>query len=45
MVFGGVAWSFFKRRIAVEEACLRRQFGEEYGEYCRRVPTYIPFIS
>jgi protein-S-isoprenylcysteine O-methyltransferase Ste14 len=37
-------WRFFKHRIAVEEVHLQRQFGEEYSEYARGVPTYIPFI-
>jgi protein-S-isoprenylcysteine O-methyltransferase Ste14 len=37
-------WSFFKQRIAVEEVYLQRQFGQEYVEYARGLPTYIPFI-
>jgi protein-S-isoprenylcysteine O-methyltransferase Ste14 len=38
----GVAVSAVHHRIILaEEACLRRTFGEEYEEYCRRVGRYI----
>jgi protein-S-isoprenylcysteine O-methyltransferase Ste14 len=28
--------------VAAEESFLRRQFGAEYAEYCRRVPRFLP---
>jgi protein-S-isoprenylcysteine O-methyltransferase Ste14 len=31
--------------LAYEEPALRRMFGPAYGEYCRRVPRWIPAMS
>jgi len=33
---------FHLRVVRVEEPLLRRRFGARYGEYCRRVPRWIP---
>jgi protein-S-isoprenylcysteine O-methyltransferase Ste14 len=36
-------WLIFHLFVLVyEEPTLRRQFGEEYGAYCRRVPRWLP---
>ena len=31
--------------IAAEEDFLRRKFGSEFGEYCRRVPSLVPRLT
>jgi protein-S-isoprenylcysteine O-methyltransferase Ste14 len=31
-------------RIQAEEGLLRARFGEEFEEYRRRVPAYLPFL-
>jgi protein-S-isoprenylcysteine O-methyltransferase Ste14 len=31
-------------RIHAEEGLLRARFGEEFEEYRRRVPAYLPFL-
>ena len=31
--------------LLVEEPALRRKFGAEYEEYCKRVPRWIPHIK
>ena len=31
--------------VRVEEPGLRKRFGEEYAEYCRRVPRWLPRLS
>ncbi|KAB5570267.1 Isoprenylcysteine carboxyl methyltransferase family-domain-containing protein [Coniochaeta sp. 2T2.1] len=37
-------WTFFNRRIKVEEELLVEFFGEDYDNYRRRVGTRIPFL-
>jgi protein-S-isoprenylcysteine O-methyltransferase Ste14 len=39
-----VAASFW-RKLKLEEAVMRRQFGETYARYAARVPALIPFIG
>ncbi|KAL2164643.1 hypothetical protein VTH06DRAFT_3860 [Thermothelomyces fergusii] len=39
-----VLWRFFSSRIRVEEDYLVAFFGQEYVEYRKRVPTWIPFV-
>ncbi|KAK3191035.1 farnesyl cysteine-carboxyl methyltransferase [Lecanicillium sp. MT-2017a] len=39
-----VLWTFFKRRVQVEEGKLVEFFGDRYVDYRRRVPTLMPFI-
>lgn len=43
--YAAASWQFFADRIPYEEETLHDFFGAEYAEYCRRVPTRIPFIS
>jgi protein-S-isoprenylcysteine O-methyltransferase Ste14 len=31
--------------VAAEETFLRREFGAEYAEYCRRVPRFLPNLT
>jgi protein-S-isoprenylcysteine O-methyltransferase Ste14 len=38
-----VAASFW-RKLRLEEAVMRRQFGEAYARYAERVPALIPFV-
>ena len=45
MVFVGVSWRFFYKRIPVEEYFLERMFGEEaYARYRQKTKTWIPGI-
>ena len=39
-----VAASFW-RKLKLEEAVMRRQFGEAYARYAARVPALIPFVG
>lgn len=41
----GVALVFHLVVIGYEERALERQFGDDYREYCRHVPRWIPRIS
>ena len=34
----------FWRKLTIEEAGMRRQFGEAYADYAARVPALIPFV-
>lgn len=40
-----VLWRFFDRRIRYEETTLIRFFGNDYDQYRRHTPTWIPFIK
>jgi protein-S-isoprenylcysteine O-methyltransferase Ste14 len=45
LVAGLVLLAFFHLRVVRgEEPTLRRQFGQSYEEYCRRVPRWIPRV-
>eukprot|EP00735_Rhodelphis_limneticus_P002202 TRINITY_DN12998_c0_g1::TRINITY_DN12998_c0_g1_i1::g.11045::m.11045 TRINITY_DN12998_c0_g1::TRINITY_DN12998_c0_g1_i1::g.11045 ORF type:complete len:188 (-),score=3.95,sp/Q7XSR9/ICMT_ORYSJ/47.80/1e-55,ICMT/PF04140.9/8.6e-29,PEMT/PF04191.8/1.5e-13,DUF1295/PF06966.7/2.2e-07,NnrU/PF07298.6/0.0015,ERG4_ERG24/PF01222.12/0.0031 TRINITY_DN12998_c0_g1_i1:97-660(-) len=44
VAFAVVSWMFFADRIPYEERLLLRFFGDEYEEYRKRTPTWIPFI-
>ena len=39
-----VAAAAFWRKLGLEEALMRRQFGEAYSQYAARVPALIPFV-
>ena len=39
-----IAAASFWRKLRLEEAVMRRQFGETYGTYAERVPALIPFV-
>jgi protein-S-isoprenylcysteine O-methyltransferase Ste14 len=39
------SWFFFNNRIPIEEEKLHLFFGEQYQEYCEKVPIRIPFIK
>ena len=39
-----VATAAFWRKLTIEEAVMRRQFGEAYTRYAARVPALIPFV-
>ncbi len=39
-----VAAASFWRKLRLEEAVMRRQFGETYAQYAERVPALIPFV-
>jgi len=41
VAFAGAA---YWRKLRIEEAVMRRQFGEAYAEYAKRVPALIPFM-
>eukprot|EP01090_Pellita_catalonica_P000832 TRINITY_DN10591_c0_g1_i1.p1 TRINITY_DN10591_c0_g1~~TRINITY_DN10591_c0_g1_i1.p1 ORF type:complete len:236 (-),score=18.87 TRINITY_DN10591_c0_g1_i1:25-732(-) len=43
--FAWKSWEFFSDRIYHEEIGLIEFFGEEYEEYRKRTPTYIPLIK
>lgn len=36
---------FFKSRIPYEEDNLVEFFGNDYKEYCKRTPIWIPFVE
>jgi protein-S-isoprenylcysteine O-methyltransferase Ste14 len=40
-----VAAAAFWRKLGLEEALMRRQFGEAYARYAARVPALIPFVG
>jgi protein-S-isoprenylcysteine O-methyltransferase Ste14 len=39
-----VAASFW-RKLGLEEAVMRREFGDAYARYAARVPALIPFVG
>ena len=41
VVFAGAA---YWRKLGIEEAVMRRQFGEAYARYAERVPALVPFV-
>ncbi|OAA66313.1 protein-S-isoprenylcysteine O-methyltransferase [Cordyceps fumosorosea ARSEF 2679] len=43
-VYAVVLWTFFSRRVRVEEAKLVEFFGDDYVQYRKRVGTGMPFI-
>lgn len=44
VVYAGVLWYFFSRRIRIEEKKLVEFFKEDYVQYRTRVGTWMPFI-
>ena len=40
-----LAAASFWRKLTIEEAVMRRQFGEGYARYAARVPALIPFVG
>ena len=45
ILFIAVLWYFFYDRIKSEEEALVRFFGDDYIQYRKRTPTWIPFIK
>jgi protein-S-isoprenylcysteine O-methyltransferase Ste14 len=44
-LFGvAIAAGAFWRKLTIEEAVMRRQFGEAYARYTERVPALVPFV-
>ncbi len=39
-----LACAAYWRKLTIEEAVMRRQFGEAYARYAERVPALIPFV-
>ena len=39
-----LAAAAFWRKLGIEEAVMRRQFGEAYARYAARVPALVPFV-
>jgi protein-S-isoprenylcysteine O-methyltransferase Ste14 len=39
-----LAFAAYWRKLRIEEALMRRQFGEAYARYADRVPALIPFV-
>jgi protein-S-isoprenylcysteine O-methyltransferase Ste14 len=39
-----LAGAAYRRKLTIEEAVMRRQFGEAYARYAERVPALVPFI-
>jgi protein-S-isoprenylcysteine O-methyltransferase Ste14 len=39
-----VAAGAFWRKLGLEEAVMRQQFGEAYAQYAARVPALVPFV-
>jgi len=44
VIFASILWRFFYLRIRYEEKRLIHFFGDEYREYRKTAPTFIPFI-
>eukprot|EP01128_Nolandella_sp_AFSM9_P007433 TRINITY_DN4072_c0_g1_i1.p1 TRINITY_DN4072_c0_g1~~TRINITY_DN4072_c0_g1_i1.p1 ORF type:complete len:276 (-),score=58.44 TRINITY_DN4072_c0_g1_i1:29-814(-) len=44
-VFAYVLWQFFSDRIEYEEANLIKFFGDDYRDFQKKVPTYLPLIK
>lgn len=40
-----IAYTFFQKRVLMEEALLLKFFGKEYRKYQKSVPTGLPFIK
>lgn len=45
VAYGFAAYSFFKGRIPYEEYKLHQFFGQDYADYCKKVPIRMPFIK
>ncbi len=45
MLAVAIVASSFWRKLKLEEAIMRRQFGEAYARYAARVPALIPFVG
>ena len=43
-VAAAIATAAFWRKVRLEEALLRREFGETYADYAHRVKALIPFV-
>ena len=39
-----LAGAAYWRKLTIEEAVMRRQFGETYARYAERVPALVPFV-
>jgi protein-S-isoprenylcysteine O-methyltransferase Ste14 len=39
-----LACAAYCRKLTIEEAVMRRQFGEAYARYAERVPALVPFV-
>ena len=39
-----IACAAYWRKLKIEEAVMRRQFGEAYAQYAERVPALVPFV-
>lgn len=39
-----IAAAAFWRKLTIEEAVMRRQFGEAYARYAKRTPALVPFL-
>jgi protein-S-isoprenylcysteine O-methyltransferase Ste14 len=39
-----LAFAAFWRKLGIEEAVMRREFGEAYARYSERVPALIPYL-
>ncbi len=43
LLYAGIVWLAFHLFVLIyEEPTLRRQFDPAYGDYCRRVPRWLP---
>ncbi|KEZ78008.1 S-isoprenylcysteine methyltransferase-like protein [Salinisphaera hydrothermalis C41B8] len=42
IIGSAIGWFVYRAIIAAEESFLVAEFGEEYREYCRRVPRWLP---
>ena len=46
LVYLALLWLYFHLFVVFyEEPTLRRKFGGEYGDYCRRVPRWLPRLT